>query len=116
MSLLQVFFVISWVIITILSYDIAKKQRFNALHFLVFLWVWGGLLVFTFFPNILDHIWNLFWIQRWADVLVYSSIIFLIYFVLLLLRKIERNHEDITKLVQEISILESKLNKRNEDK
>ena len=115
MNLLQIFFIISWIIITILAFDVAKKQKFNALHFVVFFLVWGWLLVFTFFPWILNLIWNIFWIPRWADVLVYSSIIFLLYFVLLLLRKVEKNQEDITKLLKEITLLESKLNKKEDE-
>ena len=104
MNLLQVFFIISAVIILILALDIARKQKFNALHFLVFFWVGAWLLVFTFFPFVLDNIWKLFWIPRWADVLVYVSIIFLIYFVLLLLAKVEKNASNTTSLIREIAI------------
>jgi len=104
MNLLQVFFIISWVIIFILAIDIARRKKFNALHFAVFLLVWVGLLVFTFSPEILNAIWKVFWVQRWADVLVYTSIIFLLYFVLLLLKKIETNKEYITTIIREIAI------------
>jgi len=104
MTLLQFFFIIAWVIILILAIDISKKQKFNALHFLVFLGVWWGLLVFTFFPEILNKIWGVFWVARWADVLVYISIIFLLYFVLLLLSKHVENKESITELIREIAI------------
>lgn len=41
MTLLQVFFIISGLIITYAAYDIARRDRFNALHFLVFLGVGG---------------------------------------------------------------------------
>lgn len=117
MNLLQLFFIVSWIIITVLAFDVARKQKFNALHFIVFFLVWWGLLVFTFFPQVLNLIWNIFWIPRWADVLVYASIIFLLYFVLLLLNKIEKNNEDITKLLKEITLLNSRLNKKeNENK
>ena len=61
-------------------------------------------MVFTFFPWALQSLWNIFGLQRGADLLVYVSIIFLIYFVLLLLRKLEWNKEDITKLIREIAI------------
>jgi len=104
MNLLQIFFIVSWIIILILAIDIARRQKFNALHFLVFIWVWAGLLVFTFFPNILNNIWNIFGLQRWADALVYGSIIFLLYFVILLLNKIEENRSDLTKMIREIAI------------
>lgn len=104
MNLLQVFFIISWIVILIIAIEVAKKQKFNALHFFIFIFIGLWLLVFTFFPNILNQIWSIFWLQRWADILVYVSIIFLIYFVLLLLRKIENNRSDITNFIREIAI------------
>lgn len=107
MNLLEFFFIISWIILFILSFDIAKRQRFNALHFLVFIWVGLGLLIFTFFPQFLNFIGSIFWLQRWADVLVYASIIFLLYFVILLLNKVEKNREDITTLLREIALQNS---------
>lgn len=109
MNLLQAFFIISGVIIFIIAFDIAKRQKFNALHFLVFIGIGAGLLVFTFFPQVLDTMGRIFGVQRGADVLVYTSIIFLLYFVLLLLNKTEKNREDVTRLVREIGVLEDKL-------
>ncbi len=104
MNLLDIFFVISGIIILLLGIDIAKREKFNALHFVVFLLIGGGLVVFTFFPSALQGLGNIFGLQRGADLLVYTSIIFLIYFVLLLLRKLEINKSDITTLVREIAI------------
>lgn len=104
MNLLQIFFIISGLIIFILALDISRKQKFNALHFFVFLFVWGGLLVFTFFPSFLDALWKIFGLQRGADLLVYASIIFIFYFILLLLRKTEENISDMTELVRELAL------------
>jgi len=115
MNFLQVFFIVSGVIIFIIAMDIAQKQKFNALHFLVFIGIGIGLLVFTFFPGILDRIGHFFGVQRGADVLVYTSIIFLLYFSLLLLNKAEKNREDITRLVREIGVLEDKLREHGKD-
>lgn len=113
MSLLQVFFIISGLIILIISLDIARKQKFNAIHFIIFIFIGFWLLIFTFFPKTLDNLWHLFWLQRGADVLVYSSIIFLIYFVLLLLSKIESNTWSITALNREIAISSTKSRELN---
>lgn len=104
MTLLEIFFVISGVVIFLLGVDIAKREKFNALHFFVFLAIGIWLLVFTFFPSALTTLWNVFGLQRGADLLVYLSIIFLLYFVLLLLRKIEYGRSDITRLVRELAI------------
>ncbi len=113
MNLLQAFFIVSGVIISIIAFDIAKRQKFNALHFLVFISIGLGLLVFTFFPDFLNAMGRVFGLQRGADVLVYVSIVFLFYFVLLLLTKAEKNREDITRLVREISVLEDKIQKHD---
>lgn len=113
MNLLQAFFIVSGFIIFIIAFDIAKRQKFNALHFLVFICIGIGLFVFTIFPNILNKMGQIFGLQRGADMLVYVSIVFLFYFVLLLLNKSEKNREDVTRLVREISVLEDKLNQHD---
>lgn len=107
MTLLHFFFIISGTIIFIISFDIARKQKFNALHFLVFLSVWILLFLFSFFPKTLDDFGKIFWVTRWADVLVYISVIFLIYFVLLLLSKVVNLNENTTKIIREFSLEKS---------
>lgn len=104
MTVLQIFFIISGFTILLVAYDIAKRERFNALHFLIFLVAGGGLLVFTFFPQALAMIGRVFGLERGAEVITYMSIIFLYYFVLLLLRKVERTREEVTKLVRELAL------------
>lgn len=101
---LQIFFVVSGTIILIIALDVARRERFNALHFIVFIGIGLGLLLFTFFPTILDAIGHIVGIQRGADALVYAAIIFLLYFVLLLLRKIESTNSVLTVLVREIAL------------
>jgi len=103
-TLLQIFFIISGAIISYTAYDIARRERFNALHFLVFLGVGAGLLIFAFIPNALDIVGKIFGTARGADVLVYTSITFLFYFVIFLLRKTESNHEDLTRITREIAL------------
>lgn len=110
MTLLEIFFILSWIVILIIAFDVAKKQKFNALHFLVFFWIWWWLLIFSIFPDFLNYVWNIFWLQRWADLLVYTSIVFLLYFVLLLLNKIEWTNSNLTKLVRTTAIENSAKN------
>ncbi len=104
MNLLQVFFIVSAFFILLLWIDIARKQRFNFLHIFLFIWIAIALIVFTFFPRTLDLFGSIFWVQRWADVLVYISILFLIYFVLFLFNKIEDTNTVFTDTIREISI------------
>lgn len=104
MNLLQAFFAISGIIIFVIALDISKRQKFNALHFLVFLGIGGGLLLFAYVPQALDLIGRIFGIPRGADVLVYGGIVFLSYFSLLLLNKAEKNREDTTRLIREMAL------------
>lgn len=104
MTLLQVFFIVSAFLLLLLWIDIAKKQRFNFLHIFLFIWISVWLLIFTLFPTILHKFWQIFWLQRWADVLVYISIIFLIYFVLFLFNKVEETNQDLTDTIRELSL------------
>lgn len=104
MNLLQAFFAVSGVVIFVIALDISKRQKFNALHFLVFLGIGGGLLLFAYVPQALDLIGRIFGIPRGADVLVYGGIVFLSYFSLLLLNKTEKNREDTTRLIREMAL------------
>ncbi|MFB0965120.1 MAG: DUF2304 family protein [Patescibacteria group bacterium] len=104
MNLLQLFFAVSGVVIFVIALDISKRQKFNALHFLVFLGIGGGLLLFAYVPQALDLIGRIFGIPRGADVLVYGGIVFLSYFSLLLLNKAEKNREDTTRLIREMAL------------
>ncbi len=88
----------------VLAIDIWRKEKFNALHFILFILMWGWLLIFALFPSVLNSIWDIFWVARWADVLVYGSIVFLLYFVLLLLSKHVENKESLTSLIRELAI------------
>lgn len=56
MTLLQIFFVVSGILLFYVTLDISRRQRFNALHFIVFFVISAGLLVFTVFPGVLGMI------------------------------------------------------------
>ena len=64
MTLLEALFFISGIIIFILAFDISRRQKFNAFHFIVFLTVGAGLLVFAFVPSVLNLIGALFGVPR----------------------------------------------------
>ena len=74
----------------------------------MFLGAGVGLLVFTFFPSILDGVGHIFGLERGADALVYTSVVFLFYFVLLLLRKTETNREELTRIIRELALENAK--------
>ena len=116
MTLLQIVFITSGFIIFLIGIDIARKQKFNFLHIFIFIGISIALVIFTLYPSILNKFWKLFWVQRWADVLVYLSIIFLLYFVLFLFNKIEKIKQDNTNIVREMAFLEFKFRNENFEK
>lgn len=105
MTLLQIFFIISGISITIIALSVARRERFSAMHFLVFLGVGLALLLLGFFPKWVDTIGRIFGTARGADVLVYGSVVFLLYFVLLLLQKVESQRQELTMLVRELALM-----------
>jgi len=107
MTLLQVFLIVSVFLLLVLWIDIAKKQKFNFLHIFLFIWIAIFLIIFSLFPDVLNTFWTIFWVQRGADVLVYVSIIFLIYFVLFLFNKIEDTNQVLNETIRQLSIEES---------
>lgn len=71
------------------------------MHIFLFLWIAISMIIFTLYPDLLNSFGHIFWVQRWADVLVYMSILFLLYFVLFLFNKSEKNRRDLTDFVRE---------------
>ena len=104
MTLLQLVFILSGIVLLYVGMDVARKQKFNALHFVVFIGVALGLIAFTFFPSALNLLGRAFGLPRGADVLVYGSILFLMYFVMLLLSRAEDNRHGVTRVVRELAL------------
>lgn len=65
------------------------------------------MLLFTLLPSLRDWIARIFGISRGAEVLTYMSIVFLFYFVLLLLQKVEHNRQQMTELIRKLAIEET---------
>jgi len=99
LSPLQFIIIISGLVFFLFALDFFQRKRFNALHFLVF---FGGIFVVLYFTlNIwaLNKFWAFFWLNRWADLLVYISIILLAYFYFELLNRITKNKIYLTSFV-----------------
>ena len=108
MNLLQLFFIVTGFMVVLIWYDFLKKRRLT--KFQIFILICAGILliVFTLYPSTLHYFWKLFWVDRWAYVIVYLSIIFLAYMLIYLLAKFDTNKEEFTKLVRELALLEFK--------
>lgn len=63
-TLLELSFLFAGAILLVLSYDIARRQRFNALHFFVFLIIAVSLFLFVFYPPLLAFVGRVFGVER----------------------------------------------------
>lgn len=106
MSILQFILIISALIFTLFGIDLYKRKKVNILHAIVFLWWWIAIIIFTFNQNILNSFGEIFWIARWADLLVYVAIILLFYFYISLLNSHTKDKHNLTRLVSQNAINE----------
>ena len=104
LSLLQFIIIISSVIFFLFWIDLFKRKKATILHLIVF--IWGSLLlvIFSLNMNALNNFWSIFWITRWADLLVYIAIIVLAYFYITLYNKNIKDSQELTKLISALAI------------
>lgn len=99
MSLLQFVVIISAVIFLFFWVDLYKRKKMNALHFVVFLWGWWLVILFASNVNLLNQFWQIFWVARWADLMVYIALIALLYLYIELLNKHTKDKYQLTRLI-----------------
>lgn len=104
MSLLQFIIIIFIFVFLIFALDAFQRKKLNILHFIVFIWWTLVLILFTFDSDLLNTFWKFFWVARWADIIVYFSIMILWLFYFELLNKQTKNTYKITKFITNDSI------------
>lgn len=87
MSLLQIIISVTGFVFFLMALDLYERKKFTLLHFIVFFWWTAFIVLFSFKPDLLNQFWRFFGVARWADMLVYISIIWLAYFYFELLNK-----------------------------
>ncbi len=108
MSLLQFIIIIAAIVFILFGNDLYKRKKMNILHFIVFLWGGTAIILFTFNPVLLDNFGEIFWVARWADVLVYIAITFLFYLIISIINKQIKIDIKQTKILRYIAINERK--------
>ena len=115
LSLLQFIIIIASIIFFLFWIDLFKRKKATILHLIVFIWGSITLIIFSFNWTALDKFWSFFWLARWADLIVYSSIIVLAYFYIVLLNSINRQDLKQTQIIREVSIKDAEWNLWNTD-
>ncbi len=104
MSLLQFMILIFSLIFLLFGIDLYKRKKMNIFHLIVFSG-WGLLLaLFAIKPLYLDQFWRFFGIARWADLLVYVSIIIIFYLYIEIVNSITKDKSELTRFISSMSI------------
>ncbi|MFA4952618.1 MAG: DUF2304 domain-containing protein [Candidatus Pacearchaeota archaeon] len=102
--------IIQWVILILVLFmyfkllmDL-KKGRISLRRFFFWLFIWTGLSLITYFPQIVFFFSNLIGIERAKDLPIYVSIILLFYLLFKISIRIEEIEQGITKIVKKIAL------------
>ncbi len=102
--------IIQWVILilVVLMYfklliDL-KKGKISLRRFFFWLFIWTGLSLITYFPQIVLFFSNLIGIERAKDLPIYVSIILLFYLLFKMSIRTEEIEQGITKIVKKIAL------------
>ncbi len=76
----------------------------NILHFLVFVLWSGSIILFAINNELLNSFWRFFGLTRWADLIVYWSLVVLAYFYITLLNSHTKDKQELTRLISQLAI------------
>lgn len=100
LNLLQFLILIVSFVFLIFAFDAYKRKGINILHFIVFI-LWSiSIFFFSVNDELLNKFWAYFGLARWADLIVYISIIFLAYLYFEIMNKITKQEELQTDLIK----------------
>ena len=86
------------------SYLRFRHSSESLAEFLLWIVIWTSIVVVVIFPGITAIPAQFFGIDRGIDLLIYVSLVFLLYSTYRIYAKIERVEQDITKLTREITL------------
>lgn len=98
MTIFQLILTCTGILFVLVAIDLYQRQKFNLLHFLVFFGGTAWVVVASMRPELLDRFWRFFGVASGSDLIVYSSIIFLVYLFFELIHKQTRQQAETTRL------------------
>lgn len=85
-----------------------KDKDIKLGEFLFWSIIWVAVIVFALLPGIFGNVSNIVGIGRATDLAIYVSIIALFYLIFRVYVRVDRQNQEITKLVREIAIKRKK--------
>ena len=105
MTLIQVFLVLFLLVAFFLYWKIFQNRFLNRLVLFIFFAV---MIFFVFYPSASTKIANRLGVGRGTDLIVYLTIVILIFVLLMMYAKIKKLEEMITTIIREKTLKESK--------
>ncbi len=99
MTAFQYFLIFVSFVFLLFIFDAYKRKGMNFVHFLVFFVGLISILLFSIEWNLLDNFWAYFGLNRWADLLVYMSIVFILYLYFEILHKLIKQQKTTTDII-----------------
>jgi len=93
----------------------AKDKKIKKTNALLWIVVFGAILVLSLMPKAMSIISKIFGVQRGVDLFIYISIILLFYLSFKVYMILETLNQDITKCVREIAILRYEYEERTKE-
>lgn len=103
-TLYSVFFTIFAIIAILIVYLRLRDNRLSFASFLLWTLLWIFIVIFAINPEFSEIFAHLFGITRGLDFIIIVAIIGLLYLCFKLYSKIEKQQEDINKIVRELAI------------
>ncbi len=113
MSLLQFSVIIVAVIFFLFGIDLYKRKKMNILHFMVFAFGSWFLVLFALNQEFLNKFWEFFGVARWADLIVYWSLVVFAYFYITLLNSHTKDKQELTRFISQTVINEVYLQEKD---
>ncbi len=114
MTIFQLILTCTGILFVLVAIDLYQRQKFNLLHFLVFFGGTAWVVVASMRPELLDRFWRFFGVASGSDLIVYSSIIFLVYLFFELIHKQTRQQAETTRLCTAHALREYEQDKKAE--
>lgn len=80
---------------------VSKKNYYSFLKFFLFMGIWGGVLMFSIFPELAHSITEFIGAGENLNTIIFSGFVLIFIIIFKLLSIIERIERDITKIIRE---------------
>lgn len=91
-----------------------KDKNVSIFEFVFWSIVWVGVIIIALFPSVFTQLSFFFGIGRGVDILLYVGMIVLFYLLFRLYVKMDTQQKEITKLVRELAISNSRIIQKKE--